>query len=249
MCLNGNGALLSASADDAAEHSFDIYRGRLSFTHRFAADTEIVGPTALTVSSVTGTDDVAVFAGVRKFRGGREIGFNGSYGFPDDLVTHGMCSPRTGASIRRAQPVSSLSHPYGQGSAATGHARRTADRSTAVGHLVPSRRRDATGPAGTLVLLPQPGDRSVPARVRTEDPYRNLHRAHRWGAPDLPGHAHRRTCLQRPPCPVSRIVKDRVAPDGRILTNHGHSACGLRGLTGPWLPGPHPVRRRRPARS
>ena len=56
--------------------------------------------------SVTGTDDISLFAGVRKFRGGREIGFQGSYGFPFDLVTHGMLV----ASHRRVDPDRSL--PY-----------------------------------------------------------------------------------------------------------------------------------------
>ena len=42
----------------------------------------------------------------RKFRGGREIGFQGSYGFPFDLVTHGMLV----ASQRRVDPDRSL--PY-----------------------------------------------------------------------------------------------------------------------------------------
>lgn len=107
MYLDGNGALLPTRASGAAEQSFDIRRGRLSFIHRVAEDTEIVGPMVLSVwISVTGTDDVEFFAGVRKFRGGREIGFNGSYGFPDDLVTHGMLL----ASHRRTDPVHSM--PY-----------------------------------------------------------------------------------------------------------------------------------------
>ena len=56
--------------------------------------------------SVTGTDDVALFAGVRKFRDGQEIGFLGSYGFTFDLVTHGMLV----ASHRRVDVERSL--PY-----------------------------------------------------------------------------------------------------------------------------------------
>jgi predicted acyl esterase len=56
--------------------------------------------------SVTGTDDVCIFAGIRKIRGGREIGFHGSYGFPFDLVTHGMLV----ASHRRVDPDRSRPH-------------------------------------------------------------------------------------------------------------------------------------------
>lgn len=94
----------------AASTSFRIRRGRASFTHRFERDTEIVGPMVVRVTlSVTGADDVSVFAGVRKFRNGREVTFHGSYGFPGDLVTHGMLL----ASHRRVDPERSLPHrPY-----------------------------------------------------------------------------------------------------------------------------------------
>jgi predicted acyl esterase len=101
------GSLRLEPVPTAAACSFDVRKGSVSFTHRFRADTEIVGPMLLTVPiSVTGTDDVSLFAGVRKFRDGREIGFNGSYGFPFDLVTHGMLV----ASHRRVDPDRSL--PY-----------------------------------------------------------------------------------------------------------------------------------------
>ncbi|HOZ57912.1 MAG TPA: CocE/NonD family hydrolase [Nakamurella multipartita] len=70
---------------------FAARRGRISFTHRFAADTDVVGPMELSLTlSVDAGDDLSVFAGVRKFRDGREITFEGSYGFQGDLVTHGL---------------------------------------------------------------------------------------------------------------------------------------------------------------
>lgn len=66
-------------------------RGRASFTHCFSSDTNVVGSMLLTVTlSVEGGDDVPVVAGVRKFRDGHEVTFEGSYGFQGDLVTHGM---------------------------------------------------------------------------------------------------------------------------------------------------------------
>lgn len=102
-----SGGLLEVPAKKGAAGSFDIRRGMLDFTHRFGADTEVVGPMLLTLwISVEGTDDVALFAGVRKFRDGHEIGFNGSYGYPFDLVTHGMLL----ASHRRVDDSRSL--PY-----------------------------------------------------------------------------------------------------------------------------------------
>jgi predicted acyl esterase len=42
-------------------------------------------------------DDISLFAGVRKFRGGRQVVFEGSYSFIHDMVTHGMQK----ASLRR----------------------------------------------------------------------------------------------------------------------------------------------------
>ena len=102
-----DGTLRPTAASSTASRSFDIRRGRLRFDHRFDSDTEVVGPMLLTVTiSVANTDDVELFAGVRKFRGGREIGFEGSYGFPFDLVTHGMLA----ASHRQIDPVRSLPH-------------------------------------------------------------------------------------------------------------------------------------------
>lgn len=88
-------------------------RGRAGFVHRFDRDTEIIGPMALRLylESPRG-GDVSVFATVRKFRDGREVTFEGSYGFRGDAVTHGMLA----ASLRAVDPTRSLPgqpyHPY-----------------------------------------------------------------------------------------------------------------------------------------
>lgn len=56
--------------------------------------------------------DASVFAIVRKFRDGREVTFEGSYGFRGDAVTHGMLA----ASLRAVDPLRSRPgqpyHPY-----------------------------------------------------------------------------------------------------------------------------------------
>lgn len=71
--------------------SFHGRRSRASFTYRFAGDTNLVGPMLLTLTlSVMGAEDFPVIAGVRKFRDGKEVTFEGSFGFQGDLVTHGM---------------------------------------------------------------------------------------------------------------------------------------------------------------
>ena len=69
---------------------FDTRSGSARFPHRFDEDTEITGPMALRIHlRLDGADDMAVFAGVRKRRAGRVVGFEGSYGFTHALVTCG----------------------------------------------------------------------------------------------------------------------------------------------------------------
>jgi uncharacterized protein len=95
--------------DDKAV-SFRGRSGRSTFAYRIADDTNVVGPMLLTLTvSVDGADDFPVVAGVRKFRDGKEVTFEGSYGFQGDLVTHGMLL----ASHRAEDPERSLPYlPY-----------------------------------------------------------------------------------------------------------------------------------------
>ncbi|HEY7136090.1 MAG TPA: CocE/NonD family hydrolase [Acidimicrobiia bacterium] len=84
-------------------HAFDTRTGRATFSWELERDTEIVGSIRVRLHvEVRGGDDVFLFVGVRKLRGEREIGFEGSYGFDDDLVTHGMrkASQRDGDTVR-----------------------------------------------------------------------------------------------------------------------------------------------------
>ena len=78
----------------------------LSFRWQVEADTELVGPMSarLWVSLPEG-GDVSLFVGVTKERDGQDIGFEGSYGFRGDTVTHGMLR----AAQRRLDPA--LSEP------------------------------------------------------------------------------------------------------------------------------------------
>jgi putative CocE/NonD family hydrolase len=70
--------------------AFDTRLGRLSFRWTVPEDLELAGPMALRVHvEVRGADDVSLFAGVRKLRGGRHMVFEGSYGFGWDMVTKG----------------------------------------------------------------------------------------------------------------------------------------------------------------
>lgn len=53
-------------------------------------DVDIIGPMALRIFvTLNGGDDASLFAGVRKFRNGEEVTFEGSFGFAGDMVTKG----------------------------------------------------------------------------------------------------------------------------------------------------------------
>jgi uncharacterized protein len=62
----------------------------VQFFFAFDDDMDVIGPMALTlfVEAQDGLD-IRLFAGVRKFRGGDEIRFEGSYGFAGDMVSKG----------------------------------------------------------------------------------------------------------------------------------------------------------------
>ncbi len=63
---------------------------RLRFVWEFRSRVDVVGPmTAHLNVSLSGGDDAVIFAAVRKARGGREVAFEGSYGFGRDVVTRG----------------------------------------------------------------------------------------------------------------------------------------------------------------
>lgn len=73
-----------------------VPRAGAQFRYRFDRTTDVVGPLRLRVNvsidgtgADTGSDDLTLFAGIRKVRHGREVVFEGSYGFTEDLVTRG----------------------------------------------------------------------------------------------------------------------------------------------------------------
>jgi len=87
----GADGTLGDDATAAGRMRFRLRRGRASFTHCFAEDTDVVGPMLVSLHlSIDTGDDVSVFAAVRKFRDGREVTFEGSFGFLGDTVSHGI---------------------------------------------------------------------------------------------------------------------------------------------------------------
>ncbi len=90
--LDARGRTLADAPADGppASASFDTSRDMVEFTWTVQEDIDIIGPMALRLHvEVQGADDVFLFAGVRKFRGGVEMQFEGSFGFSGDMVSKG----------------------------------------------------------------------------------------------------------------------------------------------------------------
>lgn len=90
LWLRADGRLSEQPSGASAALAFDARKGSLSFSFTAPRDLEIVGPMKLRLHvEVRGGSDVHLFAGVRKFRQGHEVAFEGSYGFGRDMVTRG----------------------------------------------------------------------------------------------------------------------------------------------------------------
>jgi len=87
--LDGQGdALTTVAPTSDSKSTFDLARGSVHYTYIFDRDTEIVGPMKLTIYvELQGCDDANLFAGVQKFHDGKEVNFDGTYGFPNDIVS------------------------------------------------------------------------------------------------------------------------------------------------------------------
>jgi len=90
LYLHSDRTLRDTPAAEPATVVFDTRRGRASFTWQAPTDLELTGPIKLRLQiEVRGADDVLLFAGVHKLRGGVQVPFEGSYGFGYDTVTKG----------------------------------------------------------------------------------------------------------------------------------------------------------------
>jgi predicted acyl esterase len=103
--LNDAGLRTEPSRTDGSI-AFRIHDGGVRFGWTAPDDTELTGPTALRLFvSVDDTDDVDLVVGVEKWRAGRYVGFEGSYGFGRDRVTTGWLSASLRAlDERRSRP-------------------------------------------------------------------------------------------------------------------------------------------------
>lgn len=81
--------------------------GKISFEHTFTEDVELTGSMTLRLDVETSAT-LCLFAGVRKIRAGREVHFEGSYGFGRDLVTRGFLRLDSGPATVELLPSSTF---------------------------------------------------------------------------------------------------------------------------------------------
>ncbi|MFE3194402.1 CocE/NonD family hydrolase [Nocardia sp. NPDC059240] len=88
--LRTEGLLTDTPDPVPQQRPFHTGRESLSWTWTAPTDLDILGPAALRLRlELADAEDLNLFAVLRKFRDGREICFEGSYGFDADVVTKG----------------------------------------------------------------------------------------------------------------------------------------------------------------
>ena len=116
LYLAGPGLLGTAAPSDPGSITFHTRRHAAAFGWTVPEDLELSGPMAARLwLEVQGGDDVNLFVGVEKWRDGRYVGFEGSFGYGRDRVATGWQK----ASLReldeqrstRWQPVPALTNP------------------------------------------------------------------------------------------------------------------------------------------
>ncbi len=100
-------ALAKGPTVRSSSGTFDLARGSVHFSYIFDQDTEIVGPMKLTLYiALEGCEDANIFAGIQKFHNDKEVNFDGTYGFANDIVT------KTAVRVALRTVNESLSLPY-----------------------------------------------------------------------------------------------------------------------------------------
>jgi putative CocE/NonD family hydrolase len=90
LYLGEAGTLTPEPPAAAGRNSFETRSTAASFTWTATEDIELTGPMAARLwVELSGCDDANLFVGVEKWRNGRFVGFEGSYGYGRDRVTTG----------------------------------------------------------------------------------------------------------------------------------------------------------------
>ena len=109
--LDAAPGLLSATAPPNPAATV-VGRGGIQFRWRFERDTDVIGPMRLRVPVSVDGPDLTLFAGIRKVHHGREVVFEGSYGFTEDIVTRGwLRASHRGVDDARSTPWEAH-HPH-----------------------------------------------------------------------------------------------------------------------------------------
>ncbi len=103
----GSGMLSESPVQTPVTTHFNSRTGRASFAFPVSADLELVGPMKLRLFvELVGANDAHLFVAVRKIANGRNIVFEGSFGFGYDVVSRGWLR----VALRRVDAASS--EPY-----------------------------------------------------------------------------------------------------------------------------------------
>jgi uncharacterized protein len=107
MYLAGPGVLAAERPPTAGSITFGTHSRAAAFNWTVPADVELTGPMVARLwVELDGCDDANLFVGVEKWRDGRFVGFEGSYGYGRDRVTTGWQR----VSLRALDP--GLSQPW-----------------------------------------------------------------------------------------------------------------------------------------
>lgn len=90
LYLAGTGLLATEPPTTAGSVTFETHSRAAAFNWTVPEDIELTGPMAARLwVQLDGFDDANIFVGVEKWRDGRYVGFEGSYGYGRDRVTTG----------------------------------------------------------------------------------------------------------------------------------------------------------------
>ncbi|HZC51801.1 MAG TPA: CocE/NonD family hydrolase [Mycobacterium sp.] len=90
LYLGGTGTLVPERQAEVGSISFETLSHATVFSYTFHAQTELSGPMAARLwVELDGCDDANLFVGVEKWRRGRFVEFEGSYGYGRDRITTG----------------------------------------------------------------------------------------------------------------------------------------------------------------
>jgi predicted acyl esterase len=118
LYLNGDGSLSRTEPSQAGQETFQIRRQIASFTWRVPGDAELTGPMAahMWVASPD-ADDLDLIVGVEKWRNGRYVPFEGSYGWGVTGSPAAGSAPRCATSTPSNPPAI---YPFPPSPASTG---------------------------------------------------------------------------------------------------------------------------------